>query len=185
MEQLTGYRLKIVEKGGTKLVDVLHKANPWAGEHCGRNRCLLCTTKAETGKSNSQDCRQRNIVYETTCLTCTEKQDLETEDRYGEEGKKKVDEEKRRTRRFIYIGESNRSAYERGLEHQNDMPACKTSSHMLRHLIDQHEEEEENWESIRFRMQERRGGRITFQKMRMRHSRQKQSQRKRTQLHPR
>ena len=28
MEQLTGYRIKIVKKGGTKLVDVLHKSNP-------------------------------------------------------------------------------------------------------------------------------------------------------------
>ena len=32
MEKMTGYKLKIVEKGGTKLVDILHKANPWAGE---------------------------------------------------------------------------------------------------------------------------------------------------------
>ena len=28
MEAMSGYRLKIVEKGGTKLVDILHKANP-------------------------------------------------------------------------------------------------------------------------------------------------------------
>ena len=32
---MTGYRLKIVERGGTKLVDMLHKANPWAGQDCG------------------------------------------------------------------------------------------------------------------------------------------------------
>ena len=62
MEQMSGYRMKIVEKGGTKLVDVLHKATPWAGEQCGRNRCLLCTTKAEAGNTNSQDCRRRNVV---------------------------------------------------------------------------------------------------------------------------
>ena len=34
MCDMTGYKLKIVEKGGTKLVDILHKANPWAGQHC-------------------------------------------------------------------------------------------------------------------------------------------------------
>ena len=28
MQEMTGYSLKIVEKGGTKLVDILHKANP-------------------------------------------------------------------------------------------------------------------------------------------------------------
>ena len=42
MEELTGYRIKIVERGGTKLVDILHKANPWAGEDCKRESCLLC-----------------------------------------------------------------------------------------------------------------------------------------------
>ena len=36
MEGMTGYRLKIVEKGGTKLVDILHKANPWSGQDCAR-----------------------------------------------------------------------------------------------------------------------------------------------------
>ena len=30
MESMTGYRLKIVERGGSKLVDMLHKSNPWA-----------------------------------------------------------------------------------------------------------------------------------------------------------
>ena len=74
-------------------MDILHKSNPWAGEQCERSRCLLCTTKREAGKTNSQDCRQRNIVYETTCITCTERQDLEIEQRYGEEGKKRKREE--------------------------------------------------------------------------------------------
>ena len=47
MEQLTGYRMKIVERGGTKLVDILHKANLWAGEDCKGKGCLLCRTKGE------------------------------------------------------------------------------------------------------------------------------------------
>jgi hypothetical protein len=44
---------------------------------------------------------------------------------------------------MIYIGETNRSVYERGIEHQNDVPACKTSSHMLRHPLAVPEEEDE------------------------------------------
>ena len=63
LQGMTGYKLKIVEKGGTKLVDLLHKANPWAGQPCGRERCLLCITKQRArteGKNNSQDCRKRN-----------------------------------------------------------------------------------------------------------------------------
>ena len=59
-----------------------------------------------------------------------------------EMGKKKVEEEKRKEKRYIYIGKTNRSVYERGLEYLNDIPACKTFSHMLRHLLDVHEEEE-------------------------------------------
>ena len=53
-----------------------------------------------------------------------------------------MEDEKRKEKRYINIGETNRSVYERGLEHINDIPACKTSSHMLRHLLDVHEEEE-------------------------------------------
>jgi hypothetical protein len=50
MEELTGYRMKIVEKGGTKLVDILHKSNPWAGENCHRDMYLMCTTKGRARK---------------------------------------------------------------------------------------------------------------------------------------
>ena len=75
MGKQTGYRLKIVEKGGKKLVDILHKANPWAGEDCQRKGGLLCHTKRVEGKKNSQDCKKRNCVYQTTCMTCSERQD--------------------------------------------------------------------------------------------------------------
>ena len=127
--------MKIVEKGGTKLVDMLHKSNPWAGQDCGRARCLLCATKQKEGKKNSQDCTKRNCEYETYCRTCNMRQDDRIEEQYKEMGKKRIDDEKRKARRYIYIGETNRSVYERGLEHQNDVPACKKSSHMLRHLV--------------------------------------------------
>ena len=53
-------------------------------------------------------------------------------------GKKRIKEEKRNAKRFIYIGETNRSVFERGIEHQDDIKACKTSSHMLRHMLDEH-----------------------------------------------
>ena len=37
-----------------------------------------------------------------------------------------------------YIGETSRSSYERGNEHQNDMRQLNPGSHMLRHALDQH-----------------------------------------------
>ena len=39
LKQMTGYRIKIVEKVGNKLVDLLHKSDPWAGDNCGREKC--------------------------------------------------------------------------------------------------------------------------------------------------
>ena len=62
MKDMTGYKLKIVEKVGMKLVDILHKSDPWAGEECRRQGCLLCETKQKEGKKNAQDCHKRNCM---------------------------------------------------------------------------------------------------------------------------
>ena len=89
MKEMTGYQIKIVEKTGVKLVDMLHRANSWAGEECGRTRCLLCDTKKIEGKKNSQDCHKRNCVYQTYCRTCAERQDRKIEEKFKEMGKKR------------------------------------------------------------------------------------------------
>ena len=52
MEGMTGCRIKIVERGGQKLVDILHKANPWAGTDCNREGCL-CPERKRTASSYS------------------------------------------------------------------------------------------------------------------------------------
>ena len=93
-------------------------------------------------------------------MTCTERQDAEVMEKFGEMGKKKVEEERKKIKIYIYIG----SMYERGLEHQNDIPACKTSSHMLRHLLAVHEEEEETWDQVRFGMRLIRSTRTAFKR---------------------
>ena len=88
----------------------------------------------------------------------------EVEREFGMLGKKRLEEEKRKIKKYIYIGESNRSAYERGLEHHNDISACKTSSHMLRHLLEVHEDEEAHWDSIRFSMRILKSTRSAFER---------------------
>ena len=103
---------QIVEKVGTKLVDILHKANPWAGEDCQRTKCLLCSTKKMEGKRNGQDFHKRICVYQTYCRTCSLRQDEKIEERFKEMGEKRVEDEKRKAKKFIYIGEMNRSMYE-------------------------------------------------------------------------
>ena len=47
-----------------------------------------------------------------------------------------------------YVGETARSVFERIQEHRNDIETLKTSSHMLRHLLDSHENE--NWKEVEF-----------------------------------
>ena len=68
----TGIKLKIVERTGSKLVDLLHRADPWQGQDCQRPLCILCNTKQITEKHLRQDCTKRSIVYETWCLSCEE-----------------------------------------------------------------------------------------------------------------
>ena len=59
--------LALVEWFGTKIVDILTKSNPWQGEDCSRQNCLLSHTKLKNNKHTSQDCSKHNIVYERTC----------------------------------------------------------------------------------------------------------------------
>ena len=42
LAEITGWKAKIVEKGGTSLQQLLVKSNPWEGGVCGRNGCEPC-----------------------------------------------------------------------------------------------------------------------------------------------
>ena len=132
LARITGTKLKIVERSGTKLVDILTKSNPWQGEDCERQNCLLCYTKNKTEKNMSQDCVKRNIVYETRCLSCEDKalENIEALEIDEEERTRK----RKEIRQYKYIGESSRSPFERGWEHCNDM-AQLNKSPMLKHAI--------------------------------------------------
>ena len=90
----------------------------------------------KTEKYKSQDCHKRSLVYETKCLTCEKKQteyikSLEIEDKEKEYMMENI-------RNYKYIGETSRSAYERGWEHTNDLAQLKSTSHMLRHIVGVH-----------------------------------------------
>ena len=62
-----------------------------------------------------------------------------------EEGEGKDEERKQKLRDNIkvhkYIGETARSVYERNREHLSDMQQIKPCSHLLKHILDLHEEE--------------------------------------------
>ena len=164
----TGVKIKIVEKVGTKLVDLLHQSDPWQGADCERNNCLVCRTKVETEKGEKQDCTVRNIVYETWCLSC-EKAEKERLEKIMEEEEKThdnaMDSKEKKVRNitlYKYIGESARSGYERGLEHLRDYTELKKESHMLKHYLDKHEKED--MENVKFGMRIIKKARSAFER---------------------
>ena len=104
-------KVKIVEETGEMAKSLVHKANHWAGGDCERVNCMVCIQRDE----KSGDCRRRNATYMTECQKCLEK------------GKK-----------VRYLGETARTCYERGLEHQRDGLAEKENSHIHCHRADAH-----------------------------------------------
>ena len=137
LKDITGEKVKVVEKSGIKLENILTKNNPWKGMDCKRPNCLLCMTKTLTGKQLKKDCTKRNILYEIKCLTCEERMKTSIEENEGDEEKRKDLITNMEVPR--YVGESGRSAYERGFEHLDKLASLHSNSHMLRHLVDAHE----------------------------------------------
>ena len=151
LEKVTGYRVKYVEKAGQNIGSLLVRSNPWSGIDCGRRGCLLCETKAKTGKNLSQSCSKRNLTYQTWCNSCKER---------DEEGK--TEEDKQKTSLFTYVGETAKSAHERGGEHLYDMKNLSMASHMLKHVVDKHEGEQ--FEQVDFRMKILKFHRSSFER---------------------
>ena len=81
-------------------------------------------------------------MYQTRCITCWDR-DLEKATLESNGDRKKLKELKEKIIPFIYVRESCRSAFERGLEHTND-------SHFLKHELETHEHEDLN--SLQFGM---------------------------------
>ena len=108
---LTGDKIKIVERTGTTLKDLLHNTNPWAGQNCGRKGCMICLR----GGEGSGDCRKRNVTYSTFCLPC-QKEGISSK----------------------YYGETARTGHERGLEHLRDYWKDQEDSHMSKHWLTVH-----------------------------------------------
>ena len=149
IEKVGLLKVKIVERTGDKLVDLLHKSNAWGNEDCQRPDCWLCSSAGEEGPKGA--CKQRSVLYETYCETCGEIEKVEEEEiiientenpikrKRNQEDKTNVKKKRKRIDYKVkYIGESWRSAYERGNEHQLDLQYLREGSHMLKHIIEDH-----------------------------------------------
>ena len=132
----------MVEQAGHSLIDLLHRSNPWSGQDCQRDLCLHCQTKAKTGKYKTQDCTKRNCIYETWCMTCQEKEEKRIEEESGGD-EKKMKKMVKNMKLYKYIGETSRSVYESSWEHMHSMGQLQNNSHMLKHALEKHGEEED------------------------------------------
>ena len=128
LAKITGFRIKIVVRGGTKLKQALPNTNPWSGSECGREDCVTC----KQGDENLQDCFRTNILYESKCLSCV---------RVGGESDKGRMEVMGRDE-AVYVGESSRSLYERAKEHLEDALGQEEDSHIFKHWETCHRGEE-------------------------------------------
>ena len=122
--------MRIVERAGNKLKSLLHRSDPWAGQKCNDERCLICTNPY----NKTYNCSKRNIVYKSVCLTCKdlEKKEALEDDRVVGDTIENVNDEK------SYWGESHVSGRERSLQHSYDFSSKKDDSHQYKHYTEAH-----------------------------------------------
>ena len=111
------YRVKLVERAGSKLVDLLTKSDPFGGGDCGRENCYPCLTKHISLKW--LPCWRRNLTYKVVCLRCKDRE-IKAE----------------------YHGESKDSLQKRALGHMEKLRSMDSSSFMLRHNLLHHGEDD-------------------------------------------
>ena len=107
-------RVRMVERGGTTLKDILCRTNPWATDGCGRgDSCFPC--RGEGGRGGN--CQREGVVYKITCQEC-----------------------KSKGLSSYYVGESSRTAFLRGGEHLDDLRKKNIKSPLWKHCLEEHGE---------------------------------------------
>ena len=99
-KEQTGWYLKVVEKGGDTLTDVLSLGQEGIAKEI---HVYIVRTK-------------QNCIYETWCMSCQEREAAKIDKEYKEDENKRK-ELKKRIKLFKYVGETSRSVYERSWEH--------------------------------------------------------------------
>ena len=127
-------KVRVIERGGAKLVDLLGRNDPWASQsRCDDEQCQPCASRMwlkeqmkearkektqlpailETG--TSAQCRREGMNYTLQCMTCLHL-DIKT----------------------TYRGEGARSARERQGEHARDLAMGNVTSPLVVHSIEEH-----------------------------------------------
>ena len=132
MSRITRFRVRYQEAGGIQLAR-LFSTDLGKGQPCGREECQPCGRQDDEKIPN---CKQSSIVYESSCQICN-KDNIRTGQETGRQG--------------IYLGETSRSLFERNREHLKDAADFDEGSHMIKHWLTSHEEEE-NCPDFKFRI---------------------------------
>ena len=124
----TSERIKIVEKGGFKIKDILGSKNPFKKLNCAEKTCPLCNT-SENIDIHAEEvkitCSTNNVGYRWLCVTCQERNIIK-----------------------IYDGETGRSARLRGGEHLKDLEKRREKSVLYKHKMSDHPAE-----NVKFKME--------------------------------
>ena len=116
LQGIGNIKLRLVEESGASLRQMLTTSNPWKDEPCGKAGCLMCVQK-EMGRDKVGPCKNKSVVYQSSCLMCRK------------EGK-----------RVTYTGETGRGIEERLGEHLRDGANQEEKSHIHQHLSSDHPE---------------------------------------------
>ena len=120
-------RIKIEEKGGLKVKDILCLKNPFPKPKCLQKSCPLCT-ESQFVTVNTEEtkisCDTNNIGYRWLCMTCKERDIVK-----------------------IYEGETGRSARTRGAEHLKELEKRKEKGVLFKHKMADHPQE-----NVKFQM---------------------------------
>ena len=138
LQPLLGFSARVTERGGTPLGSILSSKNVGGRSICEREDCKICPQPGEV----LENCKRRNVLYESECQDCNGPEDWKTRDQKSLQDN--------REQPSIYVGETNRSLFERTKEHWGDCYAQKESSHMHEHHSAAHGGEGEA--NFRFRL---------------------------------
>jgi hypothetical protein len=109
-KQTHGIGIRLVERGGQRIASGV-KSNPLGEKSCGREKCPICRGE-RPGR-----CDRPGVGYRQTCKQCKEKGVSAT-----------------------YEGETSRTGFQRGLEHDRDMSKKTEDSPLWKHSTIHHEE---------------------------------------------
>ena len=110
----TQFKIRVIEKSGTKLVKLLQKNDPFKKKACRNQKdCMVCSG------SNPGACRDSGVTYQINCL-----------------GKNSEDPEIECG--ALYIGETGRNGFTRGKQHLDDYRKKTEGSALWKHCMASH-----------------------------------------------